>query len=237
VGQKIHPYGFRVGITKQWLSKWFSEKNYVEYLIEDIRIRDIIRRKYRKCGISKVEIIRVPGLVRVEIYTARPGVIIGRGGQDIEYLKEELEKLSNKKVIINVQTIENPLKNAQVVSEMIAIQLEKKIPFRRVCKRIISRLEDPLISDEVKGAKIMVSGRLDGAEIARSEWFKTGKLPLQTLRADIDYGFSEAHTKYGKVGIKVWLYIEKKQEEEADVVSEEGEIQEESEGQTEGKGS
>ncbi|RLD17268.1 MAG: 30S ribosomal protein S3 [Caldiserica bacterium] len=233
MGQKIHPYGFRVGITKPWLSKWFAEKRaYVSYLIEDIKIRKMIRDKYKKCGVSKIEIIRIPGVIRIEIHTARPGVIIGKGGQDIEFLREDIERITNKKVNINVQPVKEPIKDAQIVAEMIAAQIEKKVPFRRVCKRFISRFEEPDVRDEVKGAKIMVSGRLDGAEIARSEWFRTGKLPLQTISADIDYGFCEARTKYGTIGVKVWLYKERKEEE--GVISEEGQVQEAAEGKEEG---
>jgi len=234
MGHKIHPYGFRVGITKNWLARWFGGKNYADYLWEDIRIREHIHKRFQRVGIKFIIITRIPGFIKVDIHTARPGVIIGRGGQDIEFLRDELEKISGKKIQVNVQPIEDPLAEAQIVSESIAIQMEKKLPFRRVCKRTIMQVMKQERSKRVKGVKIMVSGRLDGGEIARTEWFKEGRLPLQTLKADIDYGFSQAYTKYGVIGVKVWIF--KEEEEAKSVISQEGEIPKTAEGKDEGAG-
>lgn len=223
-----------MGVTKDWLARWYAGRNYPDYLWEDIRIREHIHARFQRVGISKIVITRIPGFIKVDIHTARPGVIIGRGGQDIEFLRDELEKISGKKIQVNVQPIEDPLSDAQILSEMIALQLEKKMPFRRVCKRSIMQLMGPERRSKVKGVKIMVSGRLDGAEIARTEWFKEGRLPLQTLKADIGYGFSQSYTKYGVIGVKVWIY---KEEAPSGATSpEKSEVPQAAEGQEKGSG-
>jgi small subunit ribosomal protein S3 len=201
VGQKVHPKGFRIGVIRDWDSNWFADRDYTELLHEDYKIRNYIKDKFYAAGISKVEIQRTGNRLRVTIHTAKPGIIIGRGGQEVETLKAELIKMTNKNVNINIQEIKRPELDAQIVAENVAQQLEKRISFRRAMKQTVSRT----MRANAVGIKIAISGRLGGAEIARTEWYAEGKVPLHTLRADIDYGFAEANTTYGKIGIKVWL--------------------------------
>jgi small subunit ribosomal protein S3 len=202
LGQKIHPHGLRVGIIKDWDSRWYSEKDFADQLLEDYKIRQYIKKKLYQAGISRIEIERAAKRIRVTVNTAKPGMVIGKGGSGVDELKAELEQMTDKQVSINVVEIKNPDIDAQLVAENIASQLERRISFRRAMKQAISRA----LKSGAKGIKTMVSGRLGGAEIARSEMYHEGTIPLQTLRADIDYGFAEAHTTYGRIGVKVWIY-------------------------------
>ena len=203
MGQKVHPKGLRIGIIKDWDAKWYADRNYVELLHEDLKIRKFIKEKLFLAGISNVEIERAANSrVKVTIFTAKPGIVIGRGGQEVENLRKELETMTKKQVNINIQEVKKPELDAQLTAENIASQLERRIAFRRAMKQSVSRT----LRMGAEGIKIQVSGRLGGAEIARSEWYSEGKVPLHTLRADIDYGFAEANTTYGKIGVKVWIY-------------------------------
>jgi small subunit ribosomal protein S3 len=203
VGQKVNPHGLRVGIIKDWSSKWYSnKKEFSELLIEDNEIRDYIKDKFYTSGIAKTEIERAANRIKVSIYTAKPGMVIGKGGSGVEELKNQLEKMTGKNVFINIIEVKVPELDAQLVAENIASQLERRVSFRRAMKQAIQRT----MRAGAKGIKTMVSGRLGGAEIARSERYSEGTIPLQTLRADIDYGFAEADTTYGKIGVKVWIY-------------------------------
>ncbi|WP_031517205.1 30S ribosomal protein S3 [Desulfofalx alkaliphila] len=203
MGQKVNPVGLRVGIIRDWESKWFADKrNYSTLLIEDVKIREFIKKKLYLSGISRINIERAANRVKVTIHTAKPGIVIGRGGAEVEALRQELERMTGKKVNVNIQEVKVPEADAQLVAENVASQLEKRIAFRRAMKQVIGRS----IKMGAKGIKVAVSGRLGGAEIARTEWASEGKVPLHTLRADIDYGFAEADTTYGKIGVKVWIY-------------------------------
>ncbi len=203
MGQKVHPHGLRVGIIKDWDAKWFAnKKNFPDLLIEDVKIRETIKKKLYNAGISRIQIERAANRIRINIHTAKPGIVIGKGGSGIEALRQDLEKLTQKTVVINIIEIKAPDLDAQLVAENIAAQLERRISFRRAMKQAMSRT----MKAGAKGIKTMVSGRLGGAEIARSERYHEGTIPLQTLRADIDYGFAEAHTTYGRIGVKVWIY-------------------------------
>jgi len=202
VGQKVHPKGLRVGIIRDWESNWYADKNYAELLHEDIKVRKYIKSKLFQAGISGVEIERAANRVKVSIRTAKPGIVIGRGGTEVEVLRKTLEKMTGKKVNVNIIEIKKPELDAQLVAEGIAAQLVKRIAFRRAMKQSVSRT----MRLGALGVKIACSGRLAGAEIARDEWYSEGKVPLHTLRADIDYGFAEASTTYGKIGVKVWIY-------------------------------
>jgi len=201
MGQKTHPYGYRLGITKPWKSRWFATKNYAQLLEEDKFIRDIVKKKLFSAGISRVEIERKANQVSVTIYTAKPGMVVGKQGKGIEDLRAYLNSTLSKKIEMNVQEIKNIDAESQLVAEGIAFQLEKRVAFRRAMKQAISKA----MKSGAKGIKIMVSGRLGGVEIARAEWLKEGRIPLQTLRSDIDYGFTEANTIFGKIGVKVWI--------------------------------
>ncbi len=203
MGQKVHPVGYRVGVIRDWESRWFaSGKTYVKHLHEDLKLRDWIKKRWFHAGVSKVEIERIGNVLRFTVWTARPGVVIGKGGQEIQIVRDELQRISGSRVMINVQEIKHPDMDAQVVSEGVASSLERRISFRRAMKQAIFRA----MKSGARGIKIQCSGRLGGAEIARTEWYLEGRLPLSTLRADIDYGFGEAHTIYGVIGIKVWIY-------------------------------
>ncbi|ABO48770.1 SSU ribosomal protein S3P [Desulforamulus reducens MI-1] len=203
MGQKVNPKGLRVGIIKDWEGKWFADKrNYSNLLIEDVKIREYIKRKLYQAGISRIQIERAANRVKVSIHTAKPGIVIGRGGAEVEALRKELEKMTAKQVHVNIVEVKTPEVDAQLVAENIASQLEKRIAFRRAMKQTVQRS----LRMGAKGIKIACSGRLAGAEIARTEWYSEGKVPLHTLRADIDYGFAEANTTYGKIGVKVWIY-------------------------------
>jgi len=203
MGQKVHPHGLRVGVIKEWDTRWFaSKKDYADYLLEDHKIREYLKKKLFQAGISKILIERTLNKVVVDIYTAKPGIVIGRGGSGVDILKSELLKLTGKNIVVNIIEIKVPELDAQLVAENIAAQLEKRISFRRAMKQSLTRT----MKAGAKGIKIQCSGRLGGAEIARSEGYHEGSIPLQTLRADIDYGFAEAHTTYGRLGVKVWIY-------------------------------
>jgi small subunit ribosomal protein S3 len=203
VGQKTHPYGFRLGFNKQWTSRWFSKgPEYARLIHEDLRMRKAIKEKYYHAGISEVAVERVGPKLRVIIHTARPGIIIGRGGKEIESLKAYLETIARKDVYVDIREVDHAELNALLVAEAIGVQLEKRIAYRRAMRKAI----DMALKMGAKGIKVMCSGRLGGVEIARSEWYLKGQLPLQTLRADIDYAFTEAFTTYGQIGIKVWIY-------------------------------
>ena len=202
MGQKVHPKGLRLGIIKDWDSRWYDRKNYRELLHEDILLRNYIKKRLYQAGVSLIEIERAANRLRISIHTAKPGIVIGRGGTEVEVLRKDLEKLSGKQVNVNIIEIKKPELDAQLVAESVASQLERRVGFRRAMKQAVSRT----MRMGAQGIKIAVSGRLAGAEMARSEWYSEGKVPLHTLRADIDYGFAEASTQYGKIGVKVWIY-------------------------------
>lgn len=203
MGQKVHPKGLRLGIIKDWDAKWFADKkNFASLLLEDVKIRRYIKEKLYAAGISRIVIERAANRVRVTIHTAKPGIVIGRGGAEVENLRKELEKMTGKQVHLSIVEIKVPELDAQLVAENIASQLEKRVAFRRAMKQAVARA----MRMGAKGIKVCVGGRLAGAEIARTEWYSEGKVPLHTLRADIDYGFAEADTTYGKIGVKVWIY-------------------------------
>ncbi|NLM37524.1 MAG: 30S ribosomal protein S3 [Firmicutes bacterium] len=201
MGQKVHPVGLRVGIIRDWEGRWFAEKDYATLLHEDLKIRRFIKSKLFNSGIARVEIERAANRVKVTIHTARPGMVIGRGGTEVENLRKSLEKLTDKQVSLNIAEVKAPDLNAQLVAENICFQLERRSSYRRAMKQAISRA----MKLGALGVKIKCSGRLMGAEIARTEGYSEGKVPLHTLRADIDYGFAEASTTYGKIGAKVWI--------------------------------
>ena len=203
MGQKVNPHGLRVGIIKDWDSKWFADdKEFSDLLVEDYKIREFLKKKLFDAGISKIEIERASDRLKVTVYTAKPGVIIGKGGTEIEKTKKELSKLTDKKLSLDIKEIKRPDRDAQLVAENIAGQLENRVSFRRAMKSCMGRT----MKSGALGIKTCCSGRLGGADIARSEFYSEGTIPLQTLRADIDYGFAEADTTYGKVGVKVWIY-------------------------------
>lgn len=202
MGQKVNPHGLRVGIIKDWDTKWYAEKDFANYLIEDVNIRKFIKKKLYASGVSKILIERTTDRIKISVYTAKPGIVIGKNGQAIEELKNEVQKLTNHKVAINIEEIKRPELDAQLVAENIAQQLENRVTFRRAMKQAMGRT----MKFGAKGIKTAVSGRLGGADMARSESYHEGTIPLQTLRANIDYGFAEADTTYGKLGVKVWIY-------------------------------
>ena len=202
MGQKVHPYGFRLGFSKPWRSRWFAKHGYAKLLQEDLELKAGLRERLKSAGVSSIEVDRPGNKLRVTIRTSRPGIIIGRKGAEIEKLKQELAGKTKRDVFIDIQEVHKPELDAQLVSESIALQLEKRVAFRRVMRKAV----DSALRFGCKGIKVRVSGRLNGAEIARSEWYLQGQLPLHTLRADIDYGFSEAHTTYGIIGVKTWVY-------------------------------
>src|SRR6266567_474319 len=202
MGQKVHPYGFRLGVNKPWRSRWFSERDYDKLLVEDVKLKAELRDKLKAAGVSSVEIERPGNKLRFLIRTARPGIVIGRKGAEIEKLKTELGKRTNRDVFIDIIEVNKPELDAQLVAENIALQLEKRVSFRRAMRKSV----DSALRFGCKGIKVRVSGRLNGNEIARSEWYLQGQLPLHTLRADIDYGFAEARTTYGVIGVKCWIY-------------------------------
>ena len=202
MGQKVNPHGLRVGIIKDWDSKWYAEKEFADYLVEDYDIRKFLKKRLYSAGVSHIEIERSSGRVKVVLYTAKPGVVIGKGGAEIEKVKNELSKKIGKKVVIDINEVKRPDRDAQLVAENIALQLENRISFRRAMKSTMQRT----MRAGALGIKTSVSGRLGGADIARTEFYSEGTIPLQTLRADIDYGFAEADTQYGQVGVKAWVY-------------------------------
>lgn len=201
MGQKVHPKGFRIGVIRDWDSNWYADRDYTDLLHEDYKLRNYIKDNFYTAGISRVEIQRTGNRVRITIHTAKPGIVIGRGGMEVEKLKADLIKMTGKSININIQEVKKPELDAQIVAENIAQQLEKRISFRRAMKQTVGRT----MRAGAIGIKVAISGRLGGAEIARSEWYAEGKVPLHTLRADVDYGFAEANTTYGKIGVKVWV--------------------------------
>lgn len=206
MGQKVNPVGLRLGIVKTWESRWYSGKNYADYILEDYKIRKFIKKKLYHAGISRIEIERSSKRVRLRIYTARPGIVIGKKGAEIEVLKKELEKITDRsraqEILIDIQEVRKPELDAQLVAESVALQIVRRVAFRRAMKRGVSSA----LRFGAKGVKIICSGRLGGAEMARTEWYREGRVPLHTLRADIDYGFIEALTTYGIVGVKVFIF-------------------------------
>src|SRR5579872_7262298 len=202
MGQKTHPYGFRLGVTKTWRSRWFAKQDYAKLLHEDLELKASLRDRLKAAGVSSIEVDRPGNKLRITISTSRPGIIIGRKGAEIEKLKSDLAKKTNREIFIDILEVHKPELDAQLVSESIALQLEKRVAFRRAMRKAV----DSALRFGCKGIKVRVSGRLNGAEIARSEWYLQGQLPLHTLRADVDYGFAEAHTTYGVIGVKTWVY-------------------------------
>ena len=202
MGQKVHPYGFRLGYTKPWRSRWFAKHGYAALLHEDLKLKASLRKRLKAAGISSIEVDRPGNRLRITIRTARPGIIIGRRGSEIEKLKEELQQSTQREIYIDIQEVHRPELDAQLVSESVALQIIKRVAFRRAMRKAV----DSALRFGCKGIKVWVAGRLNGREIARSEWYLQGRLPLQTLRADVDYGFSEAHTTYGVIGVKCWIY-------------------------------
>jgi small subunit ribosomal protein S3 len=202
LGQKTHPVGNRIGITRTWDSRWFLKKGYADQLIEDINIRKLIKAKLFHAGVARIEIERMGQKIRIIIHTARPGIIIGKKGAEVEKLRKELEGLTGREAAIDIKEIRKPEVDAQLVAENIALQLEKRVAFRRAMKKAVASA----MRFGALGIKVACAGRLAGAEIARSEWYREGRVPLHTFRADIDFGFTEARTTYGKIGVKVWIY-------------------------------
>lgn len=202
MGQKVHPYGFRLGYNRSWHSRWFAKHDFDNLLMEDLKLKKELKQRFAQAGVSQVEIDRAANRVKIIIYTSRPGIIIGRKGAEIDKLKQELSRKTKREVMIDIREIQKPELNAQLQAEKIAQQLEKRIAFRRAMRKTVDEAQ----RFGAQGIKVRVSGRLNGAEIARSEWTLQGRLPLHTLRADVDYGFAEANTTFGVIGIKVWIY-------------------------------
>lgn len=202
MGQKVHPIGFRLGVIKTWDSKWYAEADYAKYLHEDIAIRKYLKKRLYTSGVSKIEIERAANKTKINIHTARPGLIIGKKGSEVETIKKELSTLTSKEIFINIHEVRKPELDAQLVAENVALQLERRIAFRRAMKKSVTSA----LKFGAKGIRITCSGRLGGAEMSRTEWYREGRVPLHTLRADIDYGFAEAKTTYGLIGIKVLIF-------------------------------
>ena len=202
MGQKVNPHGLRVGVIKDWDSKWYADAEFSDFLVEDYNIRKYLKKRLYNSGVAKIEIERASDRLKVIIYTAKPGVVIGKGGSEIEKVKKELQKFTDKKLLIDIKEVKRPEREAQLVAEQIAAQLENRVAFRRAMKSSMQRS----MRAGVQGIKTSVSGRLGGADMARTEFYSEGTIPLQTLRANIDYGFAEADTTYGKVGVKTWIY-------------------------------
>jgi len=202
VGQKVHPFGFRLGFNKTWQSRWYAEKNYATLLHEDISLRTELKKRLAHAGVARIDIERAANKLKITIHTSRPGIIIGRKGAEVDKLRDDLQKKTGREIFINIMEIHKPELEAQLVAESVALQMERRVAFRRAMKKAI----ESATRFGAKGVKLRVSGRLGGAEIARSEWYLDGQLPLHTLRADIDYGFAEARTTYGQIGVKCWIY-------------------------------
>jgi small subunit ribosomal protein S3 len=213
VGQKIHPYGFRLGVTKDWKAKWYAEKGFGDLFVEDRKIRDFINKNLSHAGISDIIIERAANKVKLVIFTGRPGLVIGRKGQGAEQLKNDLAKFVDKEIMLEIKEVRRPETDAQIIADGIASQLERRVAYRRAMKRAVTQA----LRMGAQGIKVMCSGRLAGAEIARQEWYREGRVPLHTLRSDVDYGFSQAYTIYGVIGVKVWVFhgeiVARKQEE------------------------
>ena len=202
MGQKVHPTGFRLGFNKTWRSRWYADKEYAELLHEDLKLKRDLKKRFAHAGVSRVDVERAANKLKISISTSRPGIIIGRKGQEVDKLKQEIQKNTGKEVFINIQEILKPELDAQLVSESVALQLGKRIAFRRAMRKAV----DAALRFGARGIKIKVSGRLNGNEIARSEWYLHGQLPLHTLRADVEYGFAEADTSFGQIGVKTWIF-------------------------------
>jgi small subunit ribosomal protein S3 len=202
MGQKVHPIGFRLGFNKTWRSRWYADKDYADLLHEDLKLKRDLKKRFAHAGVSRVDVERAANKLKITIATSRPGIIIGRKGQEVDKLKQEIQKNTGKEVFINIQEILKPELDAQLVSESVALQLGKRIAFRRAMRKAV----DAALRFGARGIKIKVSGRLNGNEIARSEWYLHGQLPLHTLRADVEYGFAEADTTFGQIGVKTWIY-------------------------------
>lgn len=202
MGQKVNPIGFRLGVTRTWESRWYAKKDYANLLHEDIRLRDFLKKKLYSSGIAKIEIERAASKVKINVHTARPGIVIGKKGAGVDTLKAEVQKLSSAEVFLNIIEVKNPEANAQLIAESVASQLEKRVAFRRAMKKCMTAA----FRQGVKGIKLQVAGRLGGAEIARTEWYSEESVPLHTLRANVDYGTARASTAYGVIGVKAWVY-------------------------------
>ena len=202
MGQKVNPHGLRVGVIKGWDSNWYAERDFADNLVEDHKIRTYLKKRLYESGVNRIEIERASDRVKVTVFTAKPGIVIGKGGAEIEKLKNELQKMTGRKVLVDIKEVKRPDRDAQLVAENIAQQLENRVSFRRAMKSTMGRT----MKAGALGIKTAVSGRLGGADIARSEYYSEGTIPLQTIRADIDYGFAEANTTYGRIGVKVWIY-------------------------------
>lgn len=202
MGQKTHPHGFRLGIIRTWDSRWYSEKDYGDFLVEDLRLRRFIKKRLSQASIAKIEVERAAGKIRLIIHTARPGIVIGPKGSEIEKLRRAIQSETDKDVVVDIKEIRRPEVDAQLVAENVAQQLERRVAFRRAMKKSVTGA----LKSGAKGIRIATAGRLGGAEMARREWYREGRVPLQTLRADIDYGFAEATTTYGVIGVKVWIF-------------------------------
>ncbi len=202
MGQKVHPVGFRLGVIRTWESMWYADSDYSQFVHEDLKLRDYLKKRLYHAGIAKIEIERAAGKMKLNIYAARPGIIIGKRGSEVEALKLELAKLTDKEVFLNIQEVRKPEMNAQLVAEGVALQLERRVAFRRAMKRSVGQT----LRFGAQGIKITCSGRLGGAEMSRTEWYREGRVPLHTIRADIDYGFAEAKTTYGIIGVKVLIF-------------------------------
>ena len=202
MGQKVHPYGFRLGFNKTWRSRWFADKDYAKLLHEDLKLRDSLKQRFSHAGVSKIEIERAANKLKIDIHTSRPGIIIGRKGTEVDKLKQEIQKKTNREVFVTIQEIQKPELDAQLIAESVAMQLEKRVAFRRAMRKAV----ESALRFGARGIKIRVSGRLNGAEIARTEGYKEGRIPLHTLRADIDYAQSTARTTFGTIGVKVWVF-------------------------------
>jgi small subunit ribosomal protein S3 len=202
LGQKTHPHGFRLGVTRTWDSRWYSQKDYGNFLVEDLKLREFVKKRLAQASISKVEIERAAGKIRLIIHTARPGIVIGPKGSEIEKLRREILSRTQKEVVVDIKEIRKPEVEAQLVAENVAQQLERRIAFRRAMKKSVTSA----LKSGAKGIRIATAGRLGGAEMARREWYREGRVPLQTLRADIDYGYAQARTTYGVIGVKVWIF-------------------------------
>ncbi|HET6278464.1 MAG TPA: 30S ribosomal protein S3 [Candidatus Polarisedimenticolia bacterium] len=202
MGQKVHPYGFRLGFNRTWQSRWYAERNYAALLHEDIELRTDLKKRLSHAGVARIDIERAANKLKLTVHTSRPGIIIGRKGAEVDKLRDDLQKRTGREIFINIQEIHKPELEAQLVAESVALQMERRVAFRRAMKKAI----ESTMRFGGKGVKLRVSGRLGGSEIARSEWYLDGQLPLHTLRADIDYGFAEARTTYGQIGVKCWIY-------------------------------
>lgn len=202
MGQKVHPYGFRLGFNRTWQSRWYAERNYATLLHEDIELRTELKKRLSHAGVARIDIERAANKLKLTVHTSRPGIIIGRKGAEVDKLRDDLQKRTGREIFINIQEIHKPELEAQLVAESVALQMERRVAFRRAMKKAI----ESTMRFGGKGVKLRVSGRLGGSEIARSEWYLDGQLPLHTLRADIDYGFAEARTTYGQIGVKCWIY-------------------------------